>query len=88
MYVVPIILIISTAVIDRWMLLVIMIATMFVVCIMMSSVTRIIVIMHLRTVLLVWIAREWGSARYVPRVGTVLLFLCLFVFLVFELYMG
>ena len=58
MYSVTIILIIFIVIIDRWMLLFIMIAAMFVVCMMMSSVTSIIVIMHLKTVLKVWIARE------------------------------
>ena len=88
MYVVPIILIISIATIAKWMLLFIIIVAMFVVCIMMSFVTIIIVIMHLGNVLTVWVMRETGSVRHVSRVDKGLVILYLLVMLVLTLCKG
>ena len=88
MYVVPIILIISIATIAKWMLLFIIIVAMFVVCIMMSFVTIIIVIMYLGNVLMVWVMRETGSVRHVSRVDKDLVVLYLLVVLVLTLCRG
>ena len=88
MYVVPIILIISIATIAKWMLLFIIIVAMFVVCIMMSFVTIIIVIMYLGNVLTVWVMRETGSVRHVSRVDKDLVVLYLLVVLVLTLCRG
>ena len=88
MYAVPIILIISITTIARWMLLFIIIVAMFVVCIMMSFVTIIIVIMHLGNVLMVWVMRETGSVRHVSRVDKGLVVLYLLGMLVFTLCKG
>ena len=88
MYAVPIILIISIATIVKWMLSLIIIVAMFVVCIMMSFVTIIIVIMHLGNVLTVWVMRETGSVRHVSRVDKGLVVLYLLGVLVFTLCRG
>ena len=88
MYAVPIILIISITSIARWMLLFIIIVAMFVVCIMMSFVTIIIVIMHLGNVLTVWVMRETGSVRHVSRVDKGLVILYLVVMFVLTLCKG
>ena len=88
MYAVPIILIISITTIARWMLLFIIIVAMFVVCIMMSFVTIIIVIMHLGNILTVWVMREAGSVRHVSRVDKDLVVLYLLVVLVLTLCRG
>ena len=88
MYAVAIILIISIATIAKWMLLFIIIVAMFVVCIMMSFVTIIIVIMYLGNVLTVWVMRETGSVRHVSRVDKGLVVLYLLVVLVLTLCRG
>ena len=88
MYAVAIILIISIATIAKWMLLFIIIVAMFVVCVMMSFVTIIIVIMYLGNVLTVWVMRETGSVRHVSRVDKGLVILYLLVVLVLTLCRG